>query len=31
VVAGRGKREAVNVAATTFILGLCLVVAVGRF
>jgi uncharacterized membrane protein YphA (DoxX/SURF4 family) len=31
VAAGRGRREAVNVAATTVFLGMCLLVAVGRF
>jgi uncharacterized membrane protein YphA (DoxX/SURF4 family) len=30
IAAGRGRREAVNVAATTVILGLCLLVAIGR-
>lgn len=30
IAAGRGRREAVNVAATTLILGLCLLVAIGR-
>jgi uncharacterized membrane protein YphA (DoxX/SURF4 family) len=30
VAAGRGAREAVNVAATVVILGLCLTVAIGR-
>jgi hypothetical protein len=30
IAAGRGRREAVNVAATIVILGLCLLVAIGR-
>ncbi|ACU69544.1 DoxX family protein [Catenulispora acidiphila DSM 44928] len=30
VAAGRGRREAVNVVATTVILGMCVLVAVGR-
>ena len=30
MAAGRGKREAVNVAATTVIFGLCLLIAIGR-
>jgi len=30
IAAGRGKREAVNVVATSVICGLCLLVAIGR-